>query len=266
MSIWEGKVVVVTGGSSGFGKVLADVFASKGADVITIGRSQQRLLEAQRQSEFELTPIVGDVCDDQSIETAITQIIETKGRIDVWVNNVGASTRVTLEQCGLDEYQRMMDVNFFSAVRCTLAVLDSIRASSGSIVNIGSLAAKTAWPLMVPYCTSKHALAAFTHQVRLEAPANIHALFVCCGPIRRDDAGNRYNDESKNLPDAAKKPGGGVKLKGIDPVRLAEKILVAVKHRKKELVVPFYARILFAIQQLSPSLGDWLSRKFQSES
>lgn len=263
MSLFAGKIVVVTGGSAGFGFILANAFAKQGANVFVLARDAGNLQKAVERSPHPLVPLVCDVCCDQAVRTAVDTIIQDKQRIDVWVNNVGISTRVALSECTLAEYAKQMEVNFFSAVRCSMEVLTAVTKSSGSIVNIGSLAAKTAWPAMAPYCTSKHALAAFTHQLRIESGGSIHAMFVCCGPIRREDAGQRYEVASATLDESARKPGAGVKLKGLDPEWLATQIMNGIVRKKKELVVPFYARFLFAIQQLSPSLGDWLLRKFK---
>jgi len=83
-------------------------------------------------------------------------------------------------------------------------------------------------------------------------------LLVCPGPIKRSDAGERYADKANGLPEAAQKPGGGVKLPAIEPERLAKRILVACERRKKELVIPCKSKMLFAMSQLSPSLGDWV--------
>ena len=104
-------------------------------------------------------------------------------------------------------------------------------------------------------------MAGFHHQLRLEGPANINYLLVCTGPIQRPDAGERYRDQAVGLPESANRPGGGVKLRGIPPEKLAEKIERSCRRRKMELVVPGYARIAFAISQLSPRLGDLLLKR-----
>ncbi|MEL7496859.1 MAG: SDR family NAD(P)-dependent oxidoreductase [Planctomycetota bacterium] len=266
MKRWSGKVVVVTGGSAGLGRSIASTFAHAGATTILLARDESRLSRARDwidpENDLPVHSIVCDVCDTTSIQDAVTTIRDQFGRIDVWVNNVGVSIRTRFDECPIDEYQRLMEINFMTAVRCSYAVLPLISQSSGSIVNIGSLAAKTGWKNVSPYATSKHALAAFSHQLRLEGPANVHTLFVCCGPIKRNDEGTRYADASSNVDEQAQSAGAGVRLKGIDPDVLSSRIEVAVRKRKKELMIPWYARILFAIQQLSPTIGDWMLSKF----
>lgn len=89
-------------------------------------------------------------------------------------------------------------------------------------------------------------------------------LLVCPGPIAREDSGSRYDKQSSDLPKSAKQPGAGVKLKGIPPALLAAKILRACQRRQPELVVPAKAKLLFAISQLSPAMGDWLLKRMTS--
>ena len=261
MSHWQNKIIVITGGSNGLGLELAQHFSADGAQVVIIARDQQRLNEAC-QASSNLHPIVADVLNDDQVKDSIKTIIQQHGKIDVWINNVGKSTRADLLTCDIEAYQSLMEINFYSAVRCSIAVLPYLANSSGSLVNIGSLASKTAWRNMSPYSASKHALAAFSHQVRLEGPPNVHCLSVYPGPIRREDAGDRYAEEASDLDAKAAQPGAGVKLKGICPKKLASKIDQAIRRRKKELIVPGRTRILFTLLQLSPSLGDWILKKF----
>jgi short-subunit dehydrogenase len=141
----------------------------------------------------------------------------------------------------------------------TRAGLPHLLQTHGHVVHIGSLAAKTASRFLGAYPASKFPLAAYAQQLRMElGPQGLHVLLVCPGPIRRDDAGSRYDAEAGNLPPEARQPGGGVKLKGIDPDWLAHRILVACERRQAELIVPGRARLLFALSQLWPSLGDWI--------
>ena len=260
MSHWQNKTIAITGGSKGLGLELAQHFSAAGAQVVIIARDQQRLTEACQGSP-NIYPIVADVLDGNQVSTTIEAIIEQHGKIDVWINNVGKSTRADLLTSDIKAYQSMMEINFYSAVQCSTAVLPHLANSSGSLVNIGSLASKTAWRNMSPYSASKHALAAFSHQVRLEGPPNVNCLSVYPGPIRREDAGERYAQEASGLDPAAAQPGAGVILKGICPKRLVAKIDRAIHRRKKELIVPGRARILFSLLQLSPSLGDWILKR-----
>jgi short-subunit dehydrogenase len=131
--------------------------------------------------------------------------------------------------------------------------------SRGHVVHISTLAGKTASRYLGAYPASKFPLTAYSQQLRLElGPQGLHSLLVCPGPIRRDDAGTRYDQLAADLPAETRKPGGGVKLKGIDPDWLARRILTACERRQAELIVPARAKLLFAIAQLWPAVGDWI--------
>ena len=264
MNHWKDKVVVITGGSSGLGVALARQFATVGARVVCLARGQEQLQATVEElaGTGSVQSIVADVTDDQSVSNAVASIMDSHGQIDVWVNNVGKSLRIALADATVANFEDLMQVNFYSAVRCTRAVTDELERSGGSLINIGSLASKTGWPFVSPYSTSKHALAAYHHQLRLEGPAAVHYLLVCPGPIRRADSETRYAEQAAGLPDGVAKPGAGAKVKGIDPNELAEKIRIACEKRKLELVMPWKARIAFALSQLSPWLGDKLLKKF----
>ena len=107
------------------------------------------------------------------------------------------------------------------------------------------------------------ALAAYSQQLRLElGPQGLHVLLVCPGPLARDTNRTYGADADPHLPPEAARPGGGVKTKAIDPADLAERILVACQRRRPEIVIPAKARLVFALSQLWPSLGDYLLRKF----
>ena len=267
MANWTDKVVVVTGGSSGLGRAIAAEFASVGAKVVCLARDEAKLataVEELSQSDADVSAVVADVLDDASVAAAVAEVKQRHGQIDLWVNNVGRSLRIALADATVADYQDLMEINFLSAVRCSIAVLPELDRTSGHLVNIGSLASKTGWPLVAPYSTSKHALSAYHHQLRLEGPRSVHYLFVCPGPIRRDDAGTRYAGQASKLPEEASKPGAGVKLKGIPPEEIAIQIRLGCEKRKADIVMPGKARIAFALAQLWPRLGDYLLRKVSS--
>ncbi len=264
MGSWNNKVVVVTGGSEGLGRTIGISFAQQGAQSVLLARngaSLQDVCESAQESGLQVDWIVCDVTNDQSVSNAVEEVVRRYGRIDIWVNNVGKSTRIKFEECDVEQYKELMEFNLYSAVRCTLAVMEHLVTTSGQVVNIGSLAAKTGWPHVAPYSVSKHALAAFSHQMRIEGPPNVNCLFVCPGPIKRSDALVRYRSQSEGLDSVAAKPGAGVNLKGIAPEKLAQRIVRYCELRKSEMVLPWYSRALFSIAQLSPTIGDYLLRR-----
>lgn len=267
MQAWRDKVVLVTGGSAGFGLALVAAFAATGARVIAVSRDERKMAEALAalppESQARVEGLSADVTDTESVDQLFATVARQYGRLDVMVNNVGISARRALSDTTPAEFQRLWEVNFLSIVRCVLAARSLLFESKGQVVNIGSLASKSAAPFLGAYPATKSALGAYSQQLRYEwAEHGVNVLLVCPGPIRREDAGQRYSSEAANLPESVKQPGGGVKLRGLDPKWLARRIVRACEQRETELVVPFKARLLFAIQQLSPRFGDWLLRKF----
>ncbi len=254
-------MVAVTGGSAGLGLVIARRFLARGARVALLARNQERLQQAVHQLDHpDVIPVPADVTVRDQARSAIQQILDRFGQLDVLVNNVGKSVRIELFSTRLDDYREFMEVNLHSAINCTEAAIDALAKTSGHVVNIGSLSCKTAWPFMAPYTTSKFALAAYNHHLRLEGPANVHYMLVCPGPIKRDDAGVRYDDQAAGLPDSARRPAAGARVRGIDPTRLADRIIRGCEKRHLE-IMPLGARLIYVALAWSPRLGDWLLRR-----
>lgn len=265
MTDWNEKVIVVTGASAGLGKAIAKAFAQRGARVALVARHPEpldRLVESLSKSTGSMLAIPADVTRDDDAARVVEQVVAKWGRIDMLVNCAGISMRGRLSDTGVDEFQRLLDLNLLAVVRLTRLALTHLVSARGSVVNIGSLAAKSAAKFLGAYPASKFALSAYTQQLRLEhADDGLHVLLVCPGPIARDAPRQYVDADAADLPEEVHRPGGGVKTNAIDPDALAERIIRACEKRRPELVVPWKARLLFAISQLSPRLGDWLVTK-----
>jgi len=267
MSYWRGKAALVTGGSAGFGLELAKTLARRGADVMIAGRDAPRLEQAVEDAAStgaQLHSFAADVTQAEQVQALLAATIDKLGRLDMLVNNVGRSTRGNALETSPEQFRELLELNFLSVVHCTQAAAPHLIQAQGHLVNVGSLASKTVSSFLGAYPASKFAVAAYSQQLRLElAPRGVHVLLVCPGPIARADAGARYDDRAQDLPAAARQPGGGVKLRGIPPAQLAMKVLRACERRRPELIVPAKARLLFAVSQLWPTLGDWIVRQMR---
>lgn len=265
MNYWKNKAILITGGSAGLGFALAEAGARAGARVAIVARDPVKLQTALAKLQSihpAAIALTADVTSQADVAHMMQQTLEQFGSLDMLINNVGVSMRGEALKTPPEEYARLFECNFLSVVRCTQAAAPHLIASRGHVVNIGSLAAKAAARFLGAYPASKFPLAAFSQQLRLElGPEGVHTLLVCPGPLRRDDAHERYRQQAEHLPPEAMKPGGGVKLKGIDPTSLARQIFLACERRQPELIVPWKAKWLFALSQLWPSWGDWLIRK-----
>jgi len=262
LSYWEDKVALVTGGSKGLGLAIGRARVEEGARVVITARNQEQLAAAAAElSTDDRTAgwLPADLMQDDQVVTLVAEVIKLHGRLDLLVNCAGRSDRGAVNDLTAERFRELLDLNFLAAVRATQGALPELLKTRGHVVHISSLAGKIASRYLGAYAASKFPLAAYSQQLRLElGPQGLHSLLVCPGPIRRDDAGNRYDSQAFGLPNDARKPGGGVKLKGTDPDWLAKRILKACERREAELIVPARAKLLLAIAQLWPTLGDWI--------
>lgn len=263
---WQGKSAVVTGASAGLGKAIAAALARAGANVVLAARGAEKLQAAASEIEQaggHALAVPADVTCDADVARLVEQTLSAHGRIDLWVNNAGRSDRGAALATTPESFQALWELNFLSVVRCARAAAPHLLPARGHLVNVGSLAAKVASRYLGAYAATKFAVAAYSQQLRLELePQGLHVLLVCPGPIARDEP--RAYDEAAlaDLPESARRPGAGARVARVSPDRLAERLLVACRRRKKELVVPGRARLLFALAQLSPAVGDWLVRRW----
>jgi len=260
---WSGKRAVVTGASSGLGLHIARQLHAAGARVLLAARGAEPLRSAAAELGDRAQDQVCDVTCDEDVAGLTDRAVQWLEGIDIWVNAAGKSGRGAAGDTPLESFRELWELNFLATVRCSQAALPHLQASAGHLVNIGSLASKLAPRWLGGYAASKFPLAAFCQQLRLEQREHgVHVLLVCPGPLRRDDAeAARYFEEAEGLPAEAQQPGGGARVKAIDPNQLAEQILRACQRRRPELVKPGLARWLAAVCQISPSWGDWLLRR-----
>lgn len=268
----ERAVAMITGGSAGLGFHVTSKFIASGYRVVFVGRDASRLqtaldrLSVARNADHVAAEVC-DLTDPQQVSQLMERTRQRFGRLDVLVNCVGASDRGLIENLTPEKLDELIGRNVLTALLCSQAALPMLEASGGVIVNIGSLAAKVGARYIGGYATAKHALAGMTQQMRLELkPRGVHVGLVSPGPIRREDAGHRYDAAlDPSLPAQASKPGGGTRLKGLPPEQVADAVLRAVKKRAPDIVLPGYLRILIAIGHISPRFGDWLLLKFTSD-
>lgn len=265
MGHWQGKVVVITGGSRGLGRSLAAAFAEQRSRVVIAARDGAALRQAADELSANGRDVIGiptDVTRQESVEQLVAETVRLHDRLDVLVNCAGRSDRGELLKTTPEQFRELWELNFLAPARCTAVAAPHLIASQGQVINIGSLAAKIASRFLGAYAVSKFPLDAYSQQLRLElAPQGVGVLLVCTGPIRRGDGGTRYADRSQGLPESASKPGAGVKLSALDPDDLSRRILRAAERRREELIIPSRARWLFALCRLYPRLGDRLIRK-----
>lgn len=262
MTVESQKIALITGGSAGLGLVIARTLLSRGYQVVIVGRDQARLDEACRGLGVGA---IAKRCDVTS-STDVVSVMDELPRLDALVNCVGTSDRGLIEDLDPNRLQELLDQNVFSTLLCSQAALPRLQESRGVIVNIGSLAAKVGARYIGGYSIAKHALAGLTQQMRLELkPSGVHVGLVSPGPIQRTDSGDRYRDKvDEKLPAQASAPGGGTKVKGLPPQRVADAVVRCIDKRLPDIVLPGYLRLLISFGHAFPRLGDWLLLKLTS--
>ena len=282
---WTKRWIIVCGGTSGLGLQLVIAAAQQRANLVIIGRDLERLEVAKQVAMANGADSAAGYSIDLSLkfdsrvlnpskvlnpsegqDQLIFQEWLSTHPVDLLINTIGRSDRGNLEQLSDMALASMINDNVICTWNMTRLALDSIKRARGTIVNIGSLAGVVGAPGMGGYSVSKSALTAMSRQLRLElASSGVHVMLVCPGPIAREDSGSRYQKiaNERGLTDkAAHLPGGGVKLRLIDPTVLCKKILASAHLRQKELIYPSKAKWLAAVANLWPNLADWILKKY----
>ncbi len=194
------QVVLITGSSTGFGRLFAETLARKGHSVFATmrdpgGRNAKNASEIRTLAEKDSLPIYVlelDVTDDASVERAVDAAVAKAGRIDVAINNAGYFVSGLAEAVTTEQAQRLMDANFLGPVRLNRAVLPHMRRQrSGVLMHISSGAGRVVLPSMGLYCASKFALEALAEAYNYELAAQgIESVIIEPGQYETPIFGN----------------------------------------------------------------------------
>ena len=170
-------VVLITGASTGFGRLIAETLARKNYRVFATMRNvsgknagaAKELHDLAKRESLSLRAIELDVTNDDSVARAVQTVAGEAGRIDVLVNNAGYGLMGVTEAITIEQAQRIMDTNFFGVVRLNRAVLPHMRKQrSGLLIHISSGAGRVVVPSMAFYCASKWAMEALAEEYRYQ--------------------------------------------------------------------------------------------------
>jgi short-subunit dehydrogenase len=246
-----GKVVVVTGGSSGIGLAAAGLFSRRGDRVWLVARDPARLEAAATSIGTGVRTIPADVGDPASLLQLRNTLEREEGRIDVLVNSAGQMELMRAEDIcdGIDIAERLVRVNYLGTARVTSALLPLIRAGeTRSIVNLSTWAAKISPPFMAAYSASKFALTAYTHALRQELRhEGFHVGLVLPGPVATAMIADRIETPMYPRP-------FGVPI--VPPEAVARAILRCSDRRRSEVFVPGHFALLMRLGSAFPGLVD----------
>jgi short-subunit dehydrogenase len=253
----QGKVVLITGASSGFGEDAARLFAKEGCKVVLAARRLEKLqaLAAEIQSEGgEAIAIPVDVNQSAEIDVMVQTALDLYQQIDILFNNAGFGAMNWFEELDSQRHiETLIRVNLIGTILVTRAVLpDMIDRGSGHIINMGSVAGLIASPLITTYSASKYGVRAFTDSLRREvAPLGIKVSGIYPGPAETEFGShltrNRMRETVNRLIDVR-----------MTSAYVAKRVIDIAKRPRRSLIIPWWFRIITTFDTLFPIVVDWI--------
>lgn len=239
-----GKVWFITGCSTGFGRELAKQVLANGNQAAVASRKTQDVEDIVKDHSETAVAVKLDVTNSEEIKSAVKQITERFGRIDVLVNNAGIGYFGAIEESEEQEIRRMFDINFFGLANVTKEVLPIMRKQrSGNIVHIASIGGLVSFPGVGFYNATKYAVDGYSESLSKEtAPLGIKVTVVAPSGFRTDWAGRSANNSPVVIGDYASTAGKNKSdIRGYsgkqpgDPARAAKAIIKAVESEEPPL-------------------------------
>ncbi|HSY76276.1 MAG TPA: SDR family oxidoreductase [Bacteroidia bacterium] len=260
---FSGKVVWVTGASSGIGEALVKAFAKEGAKIILSARREDELQRVKKDSGLNdqnslVLPL--DLYNIDSMDGALKKVQEKFSTIDILICNAGIAQRSMVKDSLLQVDRQIMELNFFSVIALTKKILPLMFAQkSGNIVVISSVMGKMGIPFRSMYCASKHALHGFFEALRGEVfKDNIKVNIICPGYVKTNVSLNAVTSEGK----AHGKMDKGQE-KGIAPEKCAAGILKAIRNNKEEVYIGGSETIAPRLKSIFPGLFSAIIKRVE---
>lgn len=257
----HGKVVLITGGSRGFGLVLARHLADRGARLAITARSADDLELARQELDARGAGVIAltvDVTRHDEVKAMVRDVLAHYGRLDVLINNAGIIQVGPQNVMSIEDYELAMQTNFWGQLYAMLAVLPHfLQRERGRIVNITSIGGKIALPHLLPYTTSKFAAVGLSEGMHAElkkynivVTTVVPNLMRTGGPVHADIKGD-YEKEYAWFKHADSNP-----LLSSDPDRNAQRIIQAIEYGESEVTLSLTGKIATLVQGLAPR---WIS-------
>jgi len=250
----KGMAVLITGGSRGIGPVVAEALAKQGADIALVARSKTGLDEvATRIEEMGVKTLIMpiDLRQPSKREELVTDVMRQFGKIDILVNNAGLETEGAYVELPWPSIQETIEVNLVAPMALTYLVLPGmLERRTGYIVNIASIAAKSGAPYAATYSGTKAGLAEWTRALRLElAGTGICFSTIFPGYVREVGMFAKFGMNAPWI------------VGSCTPSQVAKAVVNAIeKGRIEKIINSRPLRYSFILNELSPTIGDWLMR------
>lgn len=229
-----GKVVWITGASSGIGEALARACAARGAEIILSGRRSDALEAVAATLPTASLVLDFEATDYPALPDVVARAQGWRGRIDWLVNNAGISQRSLGLETSFEVYRRLMEIDFFAPLRLTQLVLPSMVAlKSGRLLMMASLAGKLGSPWRTGYCAAKHALVGYSDALRAEiADTGVEVNVITPGFVRTGIATHALMADGSERGHSDSNIEGGITAD-----EAAEQILAGIEAGQREILV-----------------------------
>ncbi|QRR00315.1 SDR family NAD(P)-dependent oxidoreductase [Dyadobacter sandarakinus] len=254
---WEGKTVLITGGSRGLGLELARVLGDQGARIAICARSGDQLQRAEAELQGRNVPVLAisaDITNPGDAKKVVETVIAHFGGLDLLINNAGTMLLGPENTMELSDYQRVMDANLWSALHCIQAVLPHFRAQGGGrIANICSIGGKIAVPHMLPYSVSKFAMVGLSEGLAAELKKDhIHVTTVIPNLMRTGSPRNVSVKGDHEGEYAWFKFSDSLPLLSQNAAKAAAEIVEGISNGENEVVLTLTARAAIALNGIAP--------------
>ena len=252
-----GKVVVITGASSGIGMACAYEFGRRGAKVALGARSIEELMRIQgdlKSQGIDCFVQQLDVSNEAECKEFALGVYNAYSQVDVLINNAGISMRALFSDVDLSVLHRLMDVNFWGTVNCTKYFYPYLLSAKGSVVGVSSVAGFHGLPARTGYSASKFAMEGFLETIRIEnLHQGLHVMVVAPGFTASNVRKNALTADGTNQGES---PRAEDKMMTSEAV--AHLIANGVHARKRQLVMTFEGKATFFLKKFAPSFLDKL--------
>ena len=256
--MFEGKIIVITGGTDGIGKAMVAEFLGLGATVATCSRTEEKL--SALKIEFVGKPLFtmsADVSIEEDCKNFIEKTIEEFKGIDILINNAGISMRALFKDTDLATLKKVMDINFWGTVYCTKYALNAVTERKGTIVGIASIAGYRGLPGRSGYSASKAAVIRWMETLRTELlDTGVNVMWVSPGFTASNTRYAALGEDAKPVMDSKMDEG-----KIMTAEECAKHIVKAIQKRKRTLVLTFQGKEALFMNKFFPSLADKIIRK-----
>jgi dehydrogenase/reductase SDR family protein 7B len=254
------KVVVITGGSSGIGRALAEEFGKNGAKILITGRNKTDLDRAVVELNGKGIQIAGFIADasvEEDNKRMAGEALRLFGKIDILINNAGITMRALFEDVDMAVVRKVMDINFYGVLYATQACLSEIIKNKGSVVGISSIAGFRGLPGRTGYSASKFALNGFLEVLRTEMLyRGVHVLTASPG-FTASNIRNRALTKDGSVQGESPRDEN----KMMTAEECAAHIYKATLKRKNFLILTAQGKLVVWINKWFPSLADKLVYK-----